>query len=72
MPQKLTGSIFLARSFPLAVYGRVCLTLGASPNEPASDPSLTTAVCPIVYQLDQSPSLGRVPLQVSFGNGFFY
>ena len=68
MPQKLTGSIFWLGAF-LGRYA-CCLTLGASPNEPARDPSLTTAVCPIVYQLDQSPSSGGYRYSF-FGNGFF-
>src|SRR6266853_3387947 len=68
MPQKLTDSIFWLGVF-LGCYA-CCLTLGASPNEPASDPSLTAAVCPIVYQLDQSPSSGGYRYSF-FGNGFF-
>lgn len=37
---------------------------------PADDPTLTNAVCPIVYQLDQSPS-SRGYHYSFFGNGFF-
>src|SRR5260370_13916391 len=49
----------------------VCgLALGAAPEEPASDASLSAAVCPIVYQLDQSPS-SRGYHYSFFGNGFF-
>src|SRR6266853_2103386 len=68
MPQKLTGSIFWLGAF-LGCYA-CCLTLGAAPEEPASDASLTAAVCPIVYQLDQSPS-SRGYRYSFFGNGFF-
>jgi S1-C subfamily serine protease len=68
MPQKLSGNIFWLGAF--LACGVCCLTLGASPNEPASDTSLTAAVCPIVYQLDQSPSSGGCRYSF-FGNGFF-
>src|SRR5258708_28113308 len=68
MPQKLTGSIFWLGA-SLGCYA-CCLTLGASPNEPASDTSLTAVVCPLVYQLDQSPSSGGYRYSF-FGNGFF-
>ena len=68
MPQKLSGNIFWLGAF--LACGVCCLTLGASPNEPASDTSLTAAVCPIVYQLDQSPSSGGYRYSF-FGNGFF-
>src|SRR6266436_2645008 len=68
MPQKLTGSIFWLGAF-LCRYA-CCLTLGASPNEPAGDASPSAAVCPIVYQLDQSPS-SRGYHYSFFGNGFF-
>ena len=68
MPQKLTDCILWFGAF-LGCYA-CCLALGASPNEPASDTSLTAAVCPIVYQLDQSPSSGGYRYSF-FGNGFF-
>jgi len=68
MPQKLSSSIFWFGAF-LGCYA-CCLTLGASLNEPASDTSLTAAVCPIVYQLDQSPT-PRGYRYSFFGNGFF-
>lgn len=49
----------------------VCgLALSAAPQEPLDDSSLTTAVCPIVYQLDESPS-SRGYRYSFFGNGFF-
>jgi len=43
---------------------------GAALVDPASDDSLSSAVCPIVYQLDQSPS-ARGYHYTFFGNGFF-
>ncbi len=68
MPQRLSRSI----SWFGALLGCfVCgLALGAAPEEPASDASLSAAVCPIVYQLDQSPS-SRGYHYSFFGNGFF-
>ncbi len=43
---------------------------GATTVDPANGDSLSTAVCPIVYQLDQSPS-ARGYHYSFFGNGFF-
>ena len=68
MPQKLSGSISWLGAFLGCCF--CYLTLGAAPEEPASDASLTSAVCPIVYQLDQSPS-SRGYRYSFFGNGFF-
>jgi hypothetical protein len=49
----------------------VCsLALSAAPEEPSEDASLTSAVCPIVYQLDPSPS-SRGYRYSFFGNSFF-
>ncbi len=49
----------------------VCsLALSAAPEEASEDASLTSAVCPIVYQLDPSPS-SRGYRYSFFGNGFF-
>ena len=47
-----------------------CLAAGASPEDSANDAPLSAAVCPIVYQLDQSPS-SRGYHYSFFGNGFF-
>jgi S1-C subfamily serine protease len=47
-----------------------CLAAGASPEDSANDAPLSSAVCPIVYQLDQSPS-SRGYHYSFFGNGFF-
>jgi S1-C subfamily serine protease len=47
-----------------------CLAVGAASEELANDASLSSAVCPIVYQLDQSPS-SRGYHYSFFGNGFF-
>ena len=44
--------------------------VAAATQEPADDSSLSTAVCPIVYQLDQSPSPRGFDYSF-FGNGFF-
>ena len=46
------------------------LAVGASSESPADDPALSSAVCPIVYRLDQSPS-SRGYHYSFFGNGFF-
>ena len=68
MPQKLSVSIFRLGALLGCCAG--CLIPGATPKEPSSDASLTAAVCPIVYQLDQSPS-SRGYRYSFFGNGFF-
>lgn len=47
-----------------------CLGAAIASEEPASDASLSSAVCPIVYQLDRSPS-SRGYHYSFFGNGFF-
>ena len=46
------------------------LGAGASSEDPTGDAALSSAVCPIVYQLDQSPS-SRGYHYSFFGNGFF-
>ena len=46
------------------------LGVGASSQDPTGDAALSSAVCPIVYQLDQSPS-SRGYHYSFFGNGFF-
>jgi S1-C subfamily serine protease len=46
------------------------LAVGASSEGPADDPAFSSAVCPIVYRLDQSPS-SRGYHYSFFGNGFF-
>src|SRR6266852_8273375 len=49
----------------------VCsLALSAAPEEASEDASLASAVCPIVYQLDPSPS-SRGYRYSFFGNSFF-
>src|SRR5467141_822014 len=49
----------------------VCsLALSAAPEEASEDASLASAVCPIVYQLDPSPSSGGYRYSF-FGNSFF-
>src|SRR5229473_4961888 len=47
-----------------------CLAAGASPEDSANDAPLSSAVCPVVYQLDQSPS-SRGYHYSFFGNAFF-
>src|SRR5439155_25690160 len=44
--------------------------VAAATQEPADDASRSSAVCPIVYQLDQSPSKSGYHYSF-FGNGFF-
>lgn len=46
------------------------LAVAATPDDIAESVSLSSAVCPIVYQLDQSPS-SRGYHYSFFGNGFF-
>jgi len=52
----------------IAIFG--ILGIGASSEGPADDTVPSSAVCPIVYQLDQSPS-SRGYHYSFFGNGFF-
>ena len=47
-----------------------CLAAGAASEDLADDASLAAAVCPVVYQLDQSPS-SRGYHYSFFGNAFF-
>jgi hypothetical protein len=47
-----------------------CLAAGAASEDLADDASLSAAVCPVVYQLDQSPS-SRGYHYSFFGNAFF-
>ena len=47
-----------------------CLAVGAASGDFADDASLSAAVCPVVYQLDQSPS-SRGYHYSFFGNAFF-
>jgi S1-C subfamily serine protease len=47
-----------------------CRAAGASSEDFANDAALSAAVCPIVYQLDQSPSSRGYHYSL-FGNGFF-
>jgi S1-C subfamily serine protease len=47
-----------------------CLAVAAASGDLADDASLSAAVCPIVYQLDQTPS-SRGYHYSFFGNGFF-
>lgn len=68
MPWKFKSTICWLAAI---IHGLLCwLTLGAASEEPGSDAALTTAVCPIVYQLDQTPS-SRGYHYSFFGNGFF-
>ena len=47
-----------------------CLAAGAASEDLADDASLSAAVCPVVYQLDQSPSSNGYHYSF-FGNAFF-
>jgi S1-C subfamily serine protease len=47
-----------------------CLGAAVASEDPANDASLSSAVCPIVYQLDQTPA-SRGYRYSFFGNGFF-
>jgi S1-C subfamily serine protease len=46
------------------------LGIAVASQEPAEDASLSAAVCPIVYQLDQTPA-SHGYRYTFFGNGFF-
>jgi outer membrane biosynthesis protein TonB len=47
-----------------------CLSASAIPAAPADDAALSSAICPIVYPVDQSPS-PRGYQYIFFGNAFF-
>jgi TonB family protein len=47
-----------------------CLSASAATNPPADDSSISSAICPIVYPVDQTPS-ARGYRYVFFGNAFF-
>jgi S1-C subfamily serine protease len=58
-------------SFAVIFAGIFCfLAVAASSENPSDDAGLSAAVCPIVYQLDQTPS-SRGYHYSFFGNGFF-
>lgn len=54
----------------LACRSAVGLAAGAAASGPEDDSSLSAAVCPLVYRLDESPS-GRGYRYAFFGNAFF-
>ena len=47
-----------------------CLTASAAPGTPVDDAALSSAICPIVYPVDQSPS-SKGYQYIFFGNAFF-
>jgi len=47
-----------------------CLAASAAPGTPAEGDTLSSAICPIVYPVDQSPS-AKGYQYIFFGNGFF-
>jgi S1-C subfamily serine protease len=56
--------------FPLLACAAVGLVNGVAADNPGEDSSLSAAVCPLVYRLDESPS-GRGYRYSFFGNAFF-
>jgi S1-C subfamily serine protease len=48
----------------------LCLAVGAASQEPADDAPQSSAICPIVYQIDRSPTAHGYQYSF-FGNGFF-
>jgi S1-C subfamily serine protease len=71
MPQLLQNNKIRVPWIPSLIACLLCcLAAGASSEDSANDDSLSAAVCPIVYQLDQSPS-SRGYHYSFFGNGFF-
>lgn len=71
MRQMLPNTRIRPAYFAVLFAGIFCLlAVAASSEKPADDAGLSSAVCPIVYQLDQSPS-SRGYHYSFFGNGFF-
>jgi len=68
MPEHIT--LRTARSVALLACLLCCLGAAIASEEPSEDASLSAAVCPIVYQLDQTPA-SRGYRYSFFGNGFF-
>jgi len=54
----------------LACAAAAGLVIGATADDPGDDSSLSAAICPLVYRLDESPS-GRGYRYSFFGNAFF-
>lgn len=59
-----------AASFVALLACLFCGLVAVASQEPGEDASLSAAVCPIVYQLDQTPA-SRGYRYSFFGNGFF-
>jgi hypothetical protein len=55
-------------AFLVCLFG--CLAAGATSEDLADDASLSAAICPVVYQLEQSPSSNGYHYSF-FGNAFF-
>jgi S1-C subfamily serine protease len=68
MSQKAESHVFWLAALLGGLF--CCLAAGAASEDPADDASLSSAVCPIVYQLDPSAS-SRGYRYSFFGNGFF-
>jgi len=68
MRQNKTSTAPWPAALLVCLFG--CLAAGAAPDDLADDASLAAAVCPVVYQLDQSPS-SRGYHYSFFGNAFF-
>jgi hypothetical protein len=61
-------AVFVFSLLPLAAAAG--LVIGAAAGDSGDDFSLSAAVCPLVYRLDESPS-GRGYRYSFFGNAFF-
>lgn len=68
MPHQMQARALRIAALIIGLYSS--LALEAAAQEPADDATLSSAVCPIVYQLDQSPT-SRGYHYSFFGNGFF-
>jgi S1-C subfamily serine protease len=68
MPHHTQARAAWFAAFLTAIF--CCMAVAAASDDLAGDASLSSAVCPIVYQLDQTPS-SRGYHYSFFGNGFF-
>lgn len=57
-------------AFSLALLGAVAVLASSAPEGPNDEASLTSALCPVVYQLDETASAGGYHYSF-FGNAFF-
>jgi len=68
MPRPVHSRVLLAAGFSLGLF--LGLLAAAAAQSPSTEAALSSAVCPIVYQLDESPS-ARGYHYTFYGNAFF-